>query len=150
MPLQLGPCNADDVNRVLFCTGHIYYDLLDKQQKDQRKDVAIVRLEQIYPTPVNQIERVLEKYKNATDLYWVQEEPRNMGAWPYLVRKFRNNDLRVISRKESGSPATGYAKQHAMQQQYIVNKAFIVSTAQHKIKGTLLEREEASGKALVK
>jgi 2-oxoglutarate dehydrogenase E1 component len=56
-----------------------------------------------------------------------------MGVWPYLVRKFRNNDLRVISRKESGSTATGYAKQHSMQQQYIINKAFLISTASRKL-----------------
>lgn len=122
-----------DVSRILFCSGHIYYDLLEKQQKDGRKDVAIVRLEQIYPTPVNQIEKVLEKYHMAHEIYWVQEEPRNMGVWPYLVRKFRNNDLRVISRKESGSTATGYAKQHSMQQQYIINKAFLISTASRKL-----------------
>ena len=124
---------ATDVSRILFCSGHIYYDLLEKQQKDGRKDVAIVRLEQIYPTPVNQIEKVLEKYHLAHEIYWVQEEPRNMGVWPYLVRKFRNNDLRVISRKESGSTATGYAKQHSMQQQYIINKAFLISTASRKL-----------------
>jgi len=124
---------AADVSRILFCSGHIYYDLLEKQQKDGRKDVAIVRLEQIYPTPVNQIEKILEKYHLAHEIYWVQEEPRNMGVWPYLVRKFRNNDLRVISRKESGSTATGYAKQHSMQQQYIINKAFLISTASRKL-----------------
>jgi len=117
------------VSRVLFCSGHIYYDLLEKQQKDKRTDIAVVRLEQYYPLPVNQLEKIIEKYAAATENYWVQEEPRNMGIWPYLVRKFRNNKLRVISRRESGSASTGYAKQHVMQQQYIIGKAFLVNSS---------------------
>jgi len=118
---------ATDVKRVLFCTGKIYYELLEKQQKDQIRDVAIVRVEQLYPTPVAQMEAVYKKYKNAGEVVWVQEEPENMGAWPYLLRKLRRtlfNDIEVISRKESSSTATGYAKQHANQQAYILAKAF--------------------------
>lgn len=118
---------AADVKRVLFCTGKIYYELLEKQQKDQIRDVAIVRVEQLYPTPVAQMEAVYKKYKNAGEVVWVQEEPENMGAWPYLLRRLRRtllNDVEVISRKESSSTATGYAKQHANQQAYILAKAF--------------------------
>lgn len=115
-----------DVKRVLLCSGKIYYELLEKQQTDQRKDVAIVRLEQLYPTPYAQLEAIKEKYSKAKELMWVQEEPENMGAWPYLCRKLRNSDvhLDVISRKESSSTATGYAKQHISQQLYIIGKAF--------------------------
>lgn len=117
---------AADVKRVLFCTGKVYYDLLEKQQTDKRKDVAIVRLEQIYPTPFAQLEAIKNKYSKAHELVWVQEEPENMGAWPYLCRKLRNTgiDLDVISRKESSSTATGYAKQHISQQLYIIGAAF--------------------------
>ncbi|MBC8053179.1 MAG: 2-oxoglutarate dehydrogenase E1 component [Sphingobacteriaceae bacterium] len=117
---------AAEVKRVLFCTGKIYYDLLEKQQTDKRKDVAIVRLEQIYPTPYAQLEQIRTKYNKAGEFVWVQEEPENMGAWPYLCRKFRNSDvnLEVISRKESSSTATGYAKQHISQQLYIIGRAF--------------------------
>jgi len=117
---------ASDVKRVLFCTGKIYYDLLEKQQVDKRKDVAIVRLEQLYPLPYDQIEAVHQKYNKAKEFFWVQEEPENMGAWPYISRKFRKSSLNfeVISRKESSSTATGYAKQHIAQQLYIVTKAF--------------------------
>ncbi len=118
--------NADSVKRILFCSGKVYYDLLEKQQADQRKDVAIVRVEQLYPSPVDQLNAIKAKYKNAKDLIWVQEEPENMGAWPYLCRKFRNTPLEMdlISRRESSSTATGYAKQHLTQQLYIVGKAF--------------------------
>ena len=115
------------VKRVLFCSGKIYYDLLDKQQADQRKDVAIVRVEQLYPTPVQQMAKIKSKYIKATEFIWVQEEPENMGAWPYMCRKFRKGDvlnLDVISRLEGSSTATGFAKQHAAQQLHIISKAF--------------------------
>ncbi|WP_207429486.1 2-oxoglutarate dehydrogenase E1 component [Pedobacter sp. SYSU D00535] len=117
---------AKDVKRVLFCSGKVYYDLLEKQQADQRKDVAIVRVEQLFPTPHAQLKQIKEKYNKATEFFWVQEEPENMGAWPYICRKFRKSDLNldVISRKEASSTATGYAKQHISQQLYIVGKAF--------------------------
>jgi 2-oxoglutarate dehydrogenase E1 component len=115
------------VKRVLLCTGKIYYDLLEKQQVDKRKDVAIVRVEQLYPTPIQQILKMKYRYDKATEFKWVQEEPENMGAWPYICRKFHNDthlNLQVISRLEGASTATGFAKQHAAQQAHIVAKAF--------------------------
>lgn len=115
-----------DVRRVLFCSGKIYYDLLEKQQDAKIKDVAIVRIEQMYPTPMDRLRSIKTKYKNAEDFIWVQEEPENMGAWPYICRKLRRSriELDVICRKESSSPATGYQKQHIAQQLNIVEKAF--------------------------
>lgn len=119
--------DAKKVKRVLLCTGKIYYDLLEKQQTDKRTDVAIVRMEQLYPTPIAQLEKAKAKYSKATEWIWVQEEPENMGAWPYLCRKFRAGDplsLEVISRPEGASTATGFSKQHTAQQLYIIGKAF--------------------------
>lgn len=120
-----------DVKRVLFCSGKVYYDLLEKQQADERKDVAIVRVEQLYPIPMDKLRAIQNKYKNATDLYWVQEEPENMGAWPYICRKLRNRNvtLDIISRKESSSTATGYQKQHIAQQLALVSRAFETANA---------------------
>jgi len=117
---------AADVKRVLFCSGKVYYDLLEKQQTDNRKDVAVVRLEQLYPMPYDQLEAIQSKYKKATEFVWVQEEPENMGAWPYISRKFRKSsfNFELVSRNESSSTATGYAKQHIAQQLYIVATAF--------------------------
>src|SRR5690606_29148400 len=117
---------AADVERVLFCSGKIYYDLLEKQEAEERRDVAIVRVEQLYPTPMDRLRAIRNKYKNATEFFWVQEEPENMGAWPYICRKFRNRSitLDVVSRKESSSTATGYAVQHLNQQKNVVNRAF--------------------------
>jgi 2-oxoglutarate dehydrogenase E1 component len=134
---------AKGVKRVLFCSGKIYYDLLEKQKTDARKDVAIVRIEQLYPTPMLAMQKVKAKYAHAKEFIWVQEEPENMGAWPYMCRKFRNNDLQldVISRKESASTATGYAKQHTSQQMYIVGKAFN-TTAGEEIKKSIKKTTE--------
>ncbi|MDB5137407.1 MAG: 2-oxoglutarate dehydrogenase component [Mucilaginibacter sp.] len=118
--------DAKKVKRVLFCSGKIYYELLEKQQTDQRKDVAIVRIEQLYPTPIQQMLKIKAKYNKAAEFIWVQEEPENMGAWPYMCRKFRKSELQldVISRNEGSSTATGFAKQHTSQQLYIISKAF--------------------------
>ncbi|HEY4286489.1 MAG TPA: 2-oxoglutarate dehydrogenase E1 component [Puia sp.] len=113
------------VERVLFCSGKIYYDLSDKQQNDGCTTIAIVRIEQLYPTPFEQMQEIIGKYANATEFFWVQEEPENMGAWPYLCRKFSDHEvkLRVIARRESGSPATGYSNHHATEQKQIVQQA---------------------------
>lgn len=117
---------ATDVKRVLLCSGKVYYDLLERQKMDNRTDVAIVRIEQLYPIPHDQLKVIKSKYEKTTEFIWVQEEPENMGAWPYMCRKFRGTEfnLEAISRKESSSTATGYAKKHAIQQQYIIDKAF--------------------------
>ncbi len=126
--------DAAQVNRVLFCSGKIYYELLEKQQNDQLNHVAIVRVEQLYPLPLAQMEAVYKTYENATEAIWVQEEPENMGPWPFLSRKTRKTffkDIEVISRKESSSTATGFAKQHADQQAYIIAKALEVPVTQN-------------------
>ena len=116
---------AKGIKKVLLCSGKIYYDLLEKQQADKRKDVAIIRVEQLHPFPKNQIQKLLAKYKGAK-VYWVQEEPQNMGYWAYMLRMtYKEVDIEdVISRKPSASPATGYGKMHAKEQEAILNKAF--------------------------
>ncbi|AEW00511.1 2-oxoglutarate dehydrogenase E1 component [Niastella koreensis] len=118
--------NSPEVKRVLFCSGKIYYDLYQRQQENKRTDVAIVRIEQLYPTPFDEMQQIKAKYASATEFIWVQEEPENMGAWPYLCRKFCNNkiNLQIIARPEASSPATGFSRQHAAEQMEIVNRAF--------------------------
>ena len=118
---------AASVKRVLFCSGKVYYDLLEKQQADKRTDVAIVRVEQLYPAPIEQFKALRTKYKKATEFIWVQEENENMGAWPFYCRTLRRTDVEFtdyIARSASGSPATGYMKKHVAQQEAIVNKSF--------------------------
>ena len=115
--------SGKSVKKVLLCSGKIYYDLLERQEKDKRKDVAIIRLEQLHPFPEKQLTKILMSYGNAK-VYWVQEEPENMGTWAYLLRTYRQIEIELISRKPSASPATGYGKLHTKEQEEIVNKAF--------------------------
>ncbi len=116
--------DPEKVTRVLLCTGKIYYELYQKQQKEKRNDVAIIRLEQMHPFPQSQIDAHLSRYKNAK-LFWVQEEPFNMGGWTYMLRMFNKpEDLSVIARLSSASPSTGFSKIHAQEQAEIINRAF--------------------------
>ena len=113
------------VKKVLFCSGKVYYDLADRQQKDQIRDTAIIRLEQLYPLPLNQLEDLYRKYSKAT-WFWVQEEPLNMGAASYLQMNLKSMNYGVISRQPSASPATGFAKVHAQEQAEIIDTAFSI------------------------
>ncbi|PZF74672.1 2-oxoglutarate dehydrogenase E1 component [Taibaiella soli] len=114
---------ASKVKRVLLCTGKMYFDLSEKQLTDKREDVAVVRLEQLYPLPVKQLEAIRAKYKKA-EWMWVQEEPRNMGALGYLAQTFENFPISYLSRPASASTATGFAKMHTKEQNELVEKAF--------------------------
>jgi len=112
-----------EVTRVLLCTGKVYYDLLERKRSTGRKDVAIVRVEQLYPLPQKQLDALVAKYTGAQWL-WVQEEPRNMGAWQHMYMNFQSVSLDVVSRKASASPATGFKKKHDQEQASIVDRAF--------------------------
>ena len=114
---------AKKVKRVLLCSGKVYFDLLDEQRTSDRKDVAIVRLEQLHPFPKKQLDAELAKYPKAK-VYWVQEEPENMGYWNFMLRYMRRELEDVISRKPSASPATGYNKIHIKEQKDLVARAF--------------------------
>ena len=114
---------AKKIKRVLYCSGKIYYDLLKKKEEDKRADVAIVRLEQLYPFPLTQMEKMKQKYKGA-EAFWVQEESSNMGAWQFFLAFYQNYDIQLISRRSSSSPATGYKKVHDEQQKELVERAF--------------------------
>jgi len=117
--------DVSKVRKVLFCSGKIYFDLAERQQKENRKDVAIIRLEQLYPLPLKQLEETYRKYGKAT-WFWVQEEPLNMGAASFLKMNFNKIDYGVISRQPSASTATGYAKVHKQEQDEIIETAFLI------------------------
>ena len=117
--------NAEGVNKVLFCTGKIYYELAEKQKAENRTDIAIVRLEQIYPLPAAQLTSIQQKYGKAI-WFWVQEEPMNMGAASFLQMNLKTLKFGVISRQASASTATGYMKVHTKEQAEILNKAFSI------------------------
>ncbi len=117
--------DVSSVNKVLFCSGKIYFDLAEKQQKEERKDVAIIRVEQLYPLPLNQLDALYEKYNKAT-WFWVQEEPLNMGAASFLKMNLHSINYGVISRQPSASTATGYHKVHVQEQAEIIETAFSI------------------------
>ncbi|GAB2800668.1 2-oxoglutarate dehydrogenase E1 component [Rhabdobacter roseus] len=121
----IGDTYADPkkVKKVLLCTGKIYYELFEKQQADQRTDVAIIRVEQMHPFPKNQLNALIGQYKKAK-VYWVQEEPFNMGGWTFLLRMYSEQPLEVIARRSSASPSTGFSKIHAQEQAEIIQRAF--------------------------
>jgi len=111
--------------RVLFCSGKIYYDLMARKKEEKREDIAIVRLEQLYPLPEKQLRDLLEKkYSGAMELCWVQEEPANMGAWRHMTFSLPDIPFRLISRRRAASPATGFKKRHDEEQEIIVSVAF--------------------------
>jgi len=108
--------------RLLLCSGKIYYDLEAYREEEKIKDTAIVRLEQLYPYPEKQLQKMIKKYPKA-ELSWVQEEPRNMGAASYIFERM-NGQVNIISRDASASTATGYKKVHDKQQEELVARAF--------------------------
>jgi 2-oxoglutarate dehydrogenase E1 component len=117
--------DSTEVKKVLFCSGKIFYDLAEKQAKDGRTDIAIVRLEQIYPLPFVQLGTLYKKYSKAT-WFWVQEEPLNMGAASFLQMNLKSINFGIISRQPSASTASGYSKVHGQEQAEIVETAFAI------------------------
>jgi 2-oxoglutarate dehydrogenase E1 component len=117
--------NPAQVKKVLFCSGKIYFDLAERQQKENKTDVAIVRVEQIYPLPYKQLEEAYKKYNRAT-WFWVQEEPLNMGAASFLQMNLKSINYGIISRQPSAATASGYSKVHAQEQNEIVETAFSI------------------------
>ena len=117
------------VKRVLLCSGKVYYDLATARTERKRDDIAIIRVEQLYPLRKGEIESILAPYKNNTQVVWVQEEPWNMGAWYYMQARLpeilgKRFPLSCVSRTESASPATGSLSTHKIEQQLLVDQAF--------------------------
>ena len=109
--------------RVLFCSGKLYYELNEYRTVNKINDIAIIRVEQLYPLPEAEIRNIMKQYGKA-EFFWVQEESANMGAWSYLMTYFRKDPLELISRKASASPATGFKKVHDQQQEELIKTAF--------------------------
>ncbi len=112
------------VNKLVFCSGKIYYDLFEEKQKRANETIAIVRIEQLYPLPVHQMREIIKKYEKATTHLWVQEEPLNMGAWRFIHHEFKDVRMKLVARPQSGSPATGSSKFHLISQQKLIDKTF--------------------------
>jgi 2-oxoglutarate dehydrogenase E1 component len=125
---------AADVKRVLLCSGKVYYDLAAERTNQKRGDVAIIRVEQLYPFPAETLAKILGRFKNASDIVWVQEEPRNMGAWSYIFNTWMGGyscfqeqvgrPIRYVGRDLGAAPAVGSAKIHEKEQRALVEAAF--------------------------
>jgi 2-oxoglutarate dehydrogenase E1 component len=129
--------NPDKIRRLVLCSGKVYYDILEEREKQGREEVAIVRLEQLYPLPLKQLQAIFTKYAQAKHCEWVQEEPVNMGAWKFISQNmvfgpgFAMPTLHHTARPASGSPATGSSRLHKIQQKLIVEKALGKCTCEH-------------------
>lgn len=116
--------NAKDVKSLVFCSGKFYYDLVAKREELGRNDVAIVRIEQLFPLPIEQIKEVIAKYTNVDDYVWAQEEPKNMGAYGYLLMNFHEKPLRYAGTKAYSAPASGSSVRSKKRYAYAIAKVF--------------------------
>jgi 2-oxoglutarate dehydrogenase E1 component len=131
---ETDPHDAKKVERVVLCSGKVYYDLLEKRRNEGREDIAIVRLEQLYPFPEEDLAEVLAPYKNLKHIVWCQEEPMNQGAWycsQHHMRRIATAHKKTLfleyaGREGSAAPACGYASMHAEQQAKLLQDAFTV------------------------
>ena len=115
--------DASSVKKLVLCSGKLYYELLQERIENKRTDVAIVRLEQLYPIAEQQLQKIIKKY-NPEHLVWAQEEPENMGAWSYILRSLRHLPFEVIARNESAATASGSSKRSAKRQNEIIKQVF--------------------------
>ena len=109
---------------MVFCSGKIYYDLLKRKTELGVKDIALIRIEQLHPFPHEEVKQIIRKYSSNMLTLWVQEEPENMGAWYYVQNQMKNHEVIPVTRRPSGSPATGLHKLHEISQKEIIDKVF--------------------------
>jgi 2-oxoglutarate dehydrogenase E1 component len=128
LPVLDDPWKNVAAQRILICSGKVYYDLYAEREKNTRNDFAILRLEQLYPFPTKNLAEILSKYGNKQEIVWVQEEHKNYGAWPYVCQRFAQEfpkiDLVYRGRPEAASVATGRLKEHREEQRNVVESAF--------------------------
>ncbi|MCC6713655.1 MAG: 2-oxoglutarate dehydrogenase E1 component, partial [Gammaproteobacteria bacterium] len=131
---EIDQIEAGRVNRILVCSGKVYFDLLEARRAQQIDDIAIVRVEQLYPFPREELKQAIEHYPNAKEVVWVQEEPRNQGAIAYLLEGLHlfsclhePQQLVIVARPYSASPAVGSHVNHVEQQQQLVSEALRLS-----------------------
>ena len=131
---EIDSLEADKVDRLIMCSGKVYYDLLEKRRNEGLDNTAIVRIEQLYPFPEDDLSAEFAKYKNLKHIVWCQEEPMNQGAWypsQHHMRRVGNAyngslDLKYAGRNASASPACGYPSMHAEEQEQLLQDAFVV------------------------
>jgi 2-oxoglutarate dehydrogenase E1 component len=125
--------DAVAVKKIVFCSGKVYYDLVEARKKTPEPRVAIVRVEQFYPFPLKSVRETLDRYQNAHELVWAQEEPQNMGGWTFMQERLENllpacQRPRYVGRSASASPATGSYSIHQKEQAQLIADALSVSS----------------------
>ena len=125
--------NKNDVKKIIMCSGKVFYELIEKRNKEKRYEIAIIRIEQLYPFPYDDLEEILLRYQNVHEYIWCQEEPLNQGAWfshrhriqRVLDRLGNNNEVKLVSRPPAAAPAVGLMKLHLKQQKTLINEAIV-------------------------
>jgi 2-oxoglutarate dehydrogenase complex dehydrogenase (E1) component-like enzyme len=136
------------IRRILVCTGKLYYELLAARDARKASEIAIVRLEQLYPFPEAEFAALLRRYSHARDVIWAQEEPRNMGAWAFARGYITpmlgaRHEIGYAGRPESASPAPGLIKQHQREQADLIEQAFAPATVARRARKRLVRRRKS-------
>jgi 2-oxoglutarate dehydrogenase E1 component len=126
---EIEDLSESHVSKVILCSGKVYFDLIEARQERGVEHTAIIRLEQLYPFPQEELVLQLSKYENAHRIVWCQEEPLNQGAWQYTQNRIQsilkpNQKLSVVARPASASPAVGYYQKHIEQLHELLDNAF--------------------------
>jgi len=138
-----------DVTRVVFCSGKVYFDLLEARRADEARNVAIVRIEQLYPFPAEDYAAALAHYPNAREVVWCQEEPQNQGAWYQVRHRLQdslkgNQELLYSGRRPAAAPATGIPQKHSTEQHGLVMAAITAATQEPSARATTRLRATGS------
>jgi 2-oxoglutarate dehydrogenase E1 component len=138
---EIDDIQVSKVTRVVFCSGKVYFDLLDSRRGDALHNVAIVRVEQLYPFPAEEYASIIKKYSNAKEIVWCQEEPQNQGAWYQIRHRLqeslsKDHQLLYAGRAPAAAPATGLAQMHQEQQQALVDAALRSHSTEESLRHT--------------
>jgi len=139
---EVDEVDAKQIDRVVFCSGKVYFDLLDSRRSDGLRNVAVIRVEQLYPFPSEEYAAILDKYENAREIVWCQEEPQNQGSWYQIRHRLQaplgpKDKLLYAGRAPAAAPATGILKMHAEQQQALVDAALRATSTEESLRQTV-------------
>jgi 2-oxoglutarate dehydrogenase E1 component len=129
---EVEPLDRKKVRRLVFCSGKVYYDLVEARRKQELKDIAVIRIEELYPFPIEEYANTIYRYRNATEIIWCQEEPQNQGAWYQIRHRLveplsDEHELYYAGRPGAAAPASGIYALHARQQEAFVSAALAAS-----------------------
>ncbi|PZN27244.1 MAG: 2-oxoglutarate dehydrogenase E1 component, partial [Proteobacteria bacterium] len=149
---DIDPIDPKRVARVVFCSGKVYFDLLEARRTDGIDDVALVRIEQLYPFPAEEYAAVVRKYANAREIVWCQEEPQNQGGWYQIRHRLQEplkarQDLLYAGRAPAAAPATGIPQMHAEQQEALVDAALRSTSTEESLRQTRRLKSQAAGRS---